>query len=175
MPGKAKRKKGSPPTVYWDTCVLLAWIKDEKRSAGQMENLHNVVTELHEGRMNMITAVTFTGESWESRLSDDARDKLEGLFNRSNIELVNIDERIGRLQSEIMEHYKAESKRDDRPPLCFADAQHLAAAIVYKVDEFHTFDLNDNKHCRGLLGLTGDVAGHGLTVCMPKTVQMGLL
>ena len=60
--------------------------------------------------MNMITAVTFTGESWESRLSDDAKDKLEGLFNRSNIELVNIDERIGRLQSEILEHYKAESR-----------------------------------------------------------------
>ena len=119
--------------------------------------------------------MTFTGESWESRLRDDAKDKLEGLFNRSNIELVNIDERISRLQSEIMEHYKAESKRDGRPPLCFADAQHLAAAIVYKVDEFHTFDRDDKDGCRGLLGLTGDVAGHGLTVCMPKTVQIGLL
>ena len=172
MPGKAKDK---PKTVYWDTCVILAWIKDEQRSAGQMEGLRGIATEIHENRMNMITSEAATSEIHEGSLSEDAKGKLEGVFCRSNTDRVNIDNRIGKKTSDILQFYRDLSRQDGRPKLCFADAQHLAAAIVYKVDEFHTFDRDDKKDCRGLLGLSGNVAGHSLVVCMPRTDQIGLL
>ena len=172
MPGKAKEKR---KTVYWDTCVILAWIKDEQRSAGQMEGLRGVATEIHENRMNMITSEAATSEIDEGSLSEEAKEKLEGVFSRSNTDRVNIDNRIGKKTSEILQYYRDLSRRDGRPRLCYADAQHLAAAIVYNVDEFHTFDRDDKNDCRGLLGLSGDVAGHSLVVCMPRTEQIGLL
>jgi hypothetical protein len=40
-----------------------------------------------------------------------------------------------------------------------------------RVDEFHTFDENDiskpSRAKRGLIGLSGNVAGHNLTICKP--------
>jgi hypothetical protein len=42
------------------------------------------------------------------------------------------------------------------------DAIHLATAILYRADEFHTFDDQ-------LIGLSGNVGGHRLIVCKPET------
>jgi hypothetical protein len=61
------------------------------------------------------------------------------------------------------------------------DAIHLATAIHYNADEFHTFDGSkprtprDKRYTRsGLLLLDGNVAGHGLTVCKPTADQYEL-
>jgi transposase-like protein len=40
------------------------------------------------------------------------------------------------------------------------DAIHLASAILHRADEFHTFD-------ETLIALSGNVAGHKLTICKP--------
>lgn len=40
------------------------------------------------------------------------------------------------------------------------DAIHLVTAILHRADEFHTFD-------ETLTALSGNVAGHRLTICKP--------
>jgi integrase len=50
-------------------------------------------------------------------------------------------------------------------------AKHLASAIHFEVDEFHTFD-EGKKGGRSLLSLDGDVAGHRLRICKPPVGQM---
>jgi hypothetical protein len=52
--------------------------------------------------------------------------------------------------------------------LSVPDAIHLATAIQYRVDEFHTFDGEGNSRYLGLLPLSGNVGGHKLTICKPK-------
>jgi hypothetical protein len=37
---------------------------------------------------------------------------------------------------------------------------HLATAIVYRVDEFHTFDSGGSGKSLGLLSVSGNVGGH---------------
>jgi len=167
--------KSRPPKVYWDTCILLAWIKDETREAGQMENLYSVAREIDDNNIIMLTSVVAYGEIFEADLTDEQRAKLEAVFDRTNTDVVNIDLRVGRRISEIRQFYLALSKQDGRPPICYADAEHLAAATVYKADEFHTFDRKDKDDCRALIGLGNSVAGYPLRVCMPQTEQRGLL
>jgi hypothetical protein len=47
------------------------------------------------------------------------------------------------------------------------DAIHLATALIYRADEFHTFDGKNGRNTLGLLPLSGDVGGHKLTICKP--------
>jgi hypothetical protein len=58
------------------------------------------------------------------------------------------------------------------------DALHLACAIRYRCLAFHTLDKNDSKKPskpkRGLLGLSGNVAGYALTIRKPQAVQSRL-
>jgi hypothetical protein len=36
---------GIKPIVYWDTCIWLAWIKNEKRDPGEMEGVQEQVDQ----------------------------------------------------------------------------------------------------------------------------------
>ena len=152
MPGKSKGKPRHL-RVYWDTSVILAWIKDETRKSPQMEGLYTVAEKIINNLMTMFTCVTAYGEIFEGDLTDDQRDKLRALFDRSNTDVVSIDGPVGRRIAEVRKFYKAQSKSDGKPEVCYADAEHLAAATVYKADEFHTFDRDDKGGCRGLLSL----------------------
>lgn len=173
--------KGKRQRVYWDTSVLLAWVKDENRGPGQMENLYGVADRILRNEVLMFTSATAFGEIYESSLTTAQKDKLSATFDRSNTTVVNIDVAVGRLAAEIRQFYSKLSKIDGRPPMCYADAEHLAAAIIYKADEFHTFDRDDKvgkdgiSGCRGLLGLGTEVAGYPLRVCMPVADQLGLV
>lgn len=174
---KSKRLK-----VYWDTCVIIAWVKDEHRKPGEMENLYAVAQDILNNRVVMFTGSTAFGEITQSSLTSAQLEKLNGLFSRSNTDVVNIDVPVATLTGEIKQYYRQSAKTDGKPPLCHADAEHLAAALIYSADEFHTFDRDDKwwdadnkKGCRGLLGLGDNVAGHPLKIRMPQAAQLGML
>lgn len=42
---------GKTPRRYWDTCVFLAWIKDEKRAPGEMEGIAEQAPEVDRGAL----------------------------------------------------------------------------------------------------------------------------
>jgi transposase-like protein len=45
---------------------------------------------------------------------------------------------------------------------------HLATGILYRVDEFHTFDEMGSSKSLGLIPLSGNVGGHRLKICKPE-------
>ena len=163
----------NPKIVYWDSCIFLAWLKNENRPEGEMANLMNVVQEIENGNLHLITSVITKAEVLLKRSGEGVADKFNTLFKRSNIDIVNVDERIATRAGEIREHYIEESETDKKPPLGFADTFHLATAIVLNASEFHTFDAG-KKEDRGLLDLSGNVAGFPLTIKKPSTVQLVL-
>ena len=91
------------------------------------------------------------------------------LFQRSNFQMINVDERIAAKASEIRNHYIEKAKREKGPSIRFADSLHLATAITSGASRFHTFDGSHEK--RGLLDLNGDVAGYPLVIEKPGTAQ----
>ena len=156
-------RKGKP-VYYWDSSVILAWISNESRKHGEMEGLAEIVRMVTNNDAIVITSVATRTEVLKADLSNDSQALFDRLFQRQNMEFKDITTPISDLASEILKHYKQANQKN----MSFADAQHLATAIIFKVDEVHTFD---EKH---MISMSGNVAGHTLKICKPKGKQTEL-
>jgi hypothetical protein len=76
--------------------------------------------------------------------------------------------------SELRDYYQRRRTIVGGPGLSTPDSVHLATAILYRVDEFHTFDERDKPGSLGLIPLSGDAAGHSLVICKPRVEQFVL-
>ena len=161
-----------PKVIYWDTCIFLAWLKGENRPEGEMADLMNVVREIDKKNFHLVTSVITKAEILFNRSGEGVATKFNDLFKRSNIKMINVDERIATKASEIREYYIEKSIREGKPSLGFADVLHLATAVTLNAFAFHTFDGGNRK--RGLLELSGDVAGFPLTIEKPHAGQREL-
>lgn len=161
------------PVLYWDTSVLLAWIKNEARAKREMDGVNDIAQAIHNNHFTLLTSVITETEVLESTLTDEAKAKFRDLFKRRNCQMVNLDQRITRLSSQIRDYYHQQKAIDGLPDLSTPDAIHLATAIHYKVKEFHTFDERDDpKKRRALIPLNGNVAGYNLVICKPPIPPM---
>lgn len=164
MPPSGKR------LIYWDSSVFLAWLKNEKREPGVMEGIEDVVQAVNAGKVNLCTSVVTQTEIFESRLSDDAREKFRAVFQRRNVVMINVDQKIATLASQIRDYYNQRSI-DIRVP----DSTHLATAILYKADELQTLDGSGSRpRPSDLISLSGNVAGHPLLIRVPMKDQLSL-
>lgn len=178
MSGKTK------PKIYWDTCVFLAWIQEEappKRKAGDMEGLERIITLVNRGEMLLFTSVLTHTEVLASKMEDGAKSRYSAVFQRPEIIEIAVDNPIAKLASEIRDFYiQAREKlpaeqREQALKVSTPDAIHLATAIHYGAEEFHTFDGDDEKKRDGLLRLGDNVATYALKVRKPDDKQLGLL
>ena len=156
----------SRATVYWDTCLFFALIKDEKRAdPNEMPGLYAVASEIDNGLINMVTSAVTLGEL--DTLKPEWLERLRKFLNRSNVDVVPLAPHMGERSGQLRAHYRALGK----PYLCREDSYHLATSIALNVAAFHTFDERDKKGCRGLLGLNGNVAGFPLRIMKPVGSQ----
>ena len=93
-------------------------------------------------------------------LTEDVREKFRALLKRKDIIPVNVDRAISSLAGQVRDYYRGKPKQ----VIGGMDALHLATAILYKVDEFHTFDTK-------LIRYSSNVAGHSLVICKPRSAQ----
>jgi predicted nucleic acid-binding protein len=168
---------GKDHIVYWDTCVFLAWMNDEKRPAGDMEGLGKIATLVERAEVILITSTITRAEILQSKTPSEAMKKYDTLMRRSNVVPQNVDLPIAKLTSELMDFYINSDFE-----LLTPDAIHLATALHYNAEEFHTFDgVDPNQKPRnkrytkcGLLSLNGNVAGRPLKVVRPSAEQYEL-
>jgi hypothetical protein len=86
-----------------------------------------------------------------------------------------MDSKIASLAHDIRDHYMVRKDEFDGKTLSTPDAIHLATAVLYRVDEFHTFDGGgSSSKSLGLIPLSGDVGGHKLMICKPQARNPGL-
>jgi predicted nucleic acid-binding protein len=108
-----------------------------------------------------------TVEVLQSRLPAGIPKLLEGLIKR--IIRVGMDTKVASLAHDIRDHYMARKDEFSGKTLSTPDAIHLATAILYRVDEFHTFDSgSSSSKTLGLIPLSGNVGGHRLIICKPQ-------
>jgi len=156
------------PIIYWDTCVLLAWIKDEARPNNEMDGVNDYAEKIHRNHITLITSVLTDAEILESTLDDSAKQRLEDFFKRPNCQKCEVDSKIIPLSSKIRDYYQQQKLNDGLPTLTLPDAIHLATAIHYEANAFHTFDeRNESRKRRALIPLNGNVAGYQLLICKP--------
>lgn len=149
---------GNNPLYYWDTCLFLAWLKDENRAiTGEMDGVRDIIERSKRRDCRLMTSVLTTVEVLQAKIPAGVDTLFAGVLKRTS--RIGVDIKISQLAHDIRNHVAKEGGNLKTP-----DAIHLATAILNRADEFHTFD-------EKLLGLNGNVAGHGLIVCKPKTVN----
>jgi len=162
------------PIYYWDTDVFLAWIKNEQRSPEDRSGIAEIAEKVHRNEAVLITSAFFLAELVECNLPAGTMDKIGQLFKRRNIQMKVTDQRVSTLASQIRNHYLEKRRLEGKKgTVSTPDAIHLATAIHYQVDEFHTYD-DGGKDGISILALNGDVAGHELIIRKPPVKQMRL-
>lgn len=159
--------RSGKPVYYWDTCIFLAWIQDEKRESGEMEGLSEIVSMVDAEECLILTSVNTRIEVLNSSLTQDGQEKFNGLFQHPSFTFADVSLPISEVASQIRDFYKRQTPQSMSVKV--PDAIHLGTAIIYReVDQFHTFDGDD------LLRFNGNVAGHKLVICKPSAKQKQL-
>ncbi|MCA3303891.1 MAG: PIN domain-containing protein [Roseomonas sp.] len=154
---------GADPIFYWDSCLFLAWIKDEERKSGEMDGVREVIARHRKREVKIITSTLTSVEVLQSKLPVGLERLIGDLMKR--IVRIGVDSKVASMAHDIRDYYARNASQTISTP----DAIHLATAILYRVTEFHTFD--DGKSSSkslGLLSLSGNVGGHRLTICKPQ-------
>lgn len=161
---------GSKTIYYWDTCLFLAWLKNETtRKAGEMDGIADVIDRFHKRRLSLITSVITITEISLAKIPAGLDTLLEDVMQRSNFTRVAVDIRVARLARDIRNYYLSRPEQYGNSTVTVPDAIHLATAILYRADEFQTFDAKDTPkyNALGLLPLSGNVGGHPLLITKP--------
>ncbi len=137
---------GTVDLYYWDSCIFMAWLKDEARKPGEMEGVRGVVARWNKGEVRIITSTIMLTEVTPAQIPEPALSVFDKALRRRTLKVVGV---------------------------ATPDALHLATAIIHEADEFHTFDGGDDNKTLGLLGLSGNVAGHKLKIDKPPQPPQG--
>lgn len=162
------------PTIYWDTSIFLALIKDENRPNGEMDGVYYFAHKIAQNEIILLTSTLINVEILQSTLSEEAKGRFNNLFKRRNCIQADPSIRIMQLASRIRDYYQ--NQKGDRT-LSTPDSIHLATAIQYGVNELHTFDENEDtsRGWRALIPLNGIVAGeYPLKICKPTIPPLPL-
>jgi predicted nucleic acid-binding protein len=162
--------KKPKPLIYWDACVFIAWLKNEKHDLGVLAGIEETVKGVDQFKINLMTSVVTRTEVLDCSLTEPQREEFRTIFNRPNVEMVAVDHRIADLSHEIRDYYHQQNNK-----LTTMDCHHLATAVNFSANEFHTMDGSGKKKTARLIPLSGVMAGkYPLTICLPYALQVGL-
>lgn len=151
---------------YWCSCAFILWL-DGKGNAQDVDGLEEIVREVESGQADLFTSAFTRTEVLKGKMTEAQRMTFKKLFQRRNVVQVDVTTRVLDLSERI---------RNWNAKISAADAIHLATAILYEADEFHTTDGGGKRKRAGdLLPLDGNVAGHPLKICKPQAQQLSLL
>lgn len=162
MPAKTKPKR---QRFYWDTCLVIAWLKDEVRLVPEeMHGLKRVMAAHERGDVLIITSIFTDLEILPSSLPPEAEGKLEAL--RARPEYFPMQEVTGPIiRAARALRVKA---TEEKKWVSLQDSIHLASAMAWGVDALHTFDGTGNKKkAKKLIPLSGLGWVEGLKICRP--------
>jgi predicted nucleic acid-binding protein len=163
-----------PKIYYWDACVYLAWLKEERKEHGDacIEALNQIAKDNFDRKNVIITSTLTFAEVLSSKLSEDAERRFRRSFRNGDHIAYDVDPPIAMKAREFRETFL---NKKGAKTLATPDAIHLATAAIYKADEVWTFDdgKKDSKHL-GLLELNGDGRVEKLVIKRPVLDQPGL-
>lgn len=163
------------PLFYWDACVFIAYLTDEQREQSEINGLIDVAEKINSGEVRLVTSTLTHAEVLNSTLSKDEQEKFDSIMKRRNVEWADTSVRVWKLTHDIRDFYKQKQAQDNLKTLTTTDAVHLATAILYKVNELHTFDEKDNKKRRALIPLSGMVANkYPIVIKKPSMAQQSM-
>jgi predicted nucleic acid-binding protein len=140
-------------TFYWDACVFLAAVNGEP---GRLQNIEAMMDAASKGEIVILTStlskveVAFgASEQQQKALDADVEAKIDELWSTgSPVKLVEFHELLADDARRLIRLGLSRGWS-----LRSADAVHLATAMRYRADSFHTYDTKLPKYS-GQIGIT---------------------
>lgn len=168
---------GKQRKLYWDTCVFLAWFKQETCWPSEvMDGMAQTMDEWRNGSLLLVTSSITLLEVLSSNLTIDQKNVISKTLSHRNVQVMDCDRRVSAKAAVIREFYDDRVFQPDGQVksgriIGMGDAIHLATALHYNVLDFQTLD-GSGKHKRkfSLLDLDGSIAGARLSIKLPKFI-----
>lgn len=149
-----------PKKVYWDTCVWISLINGER---GRLPCCQYIIDEARARNLQIWTSAFTLAEVFKvvtdgkgASLSEVNDSVLEQYVEQDFVVIAQVDYDVGvQARRLLRKHPKL------RKP---SDAVHLATAVLYNLDEFHTYD---EANLLALSGMIHRQDGTALTICKP--------
>ncbi len=153
-----------PRRIYWDSCIFISHITDEKRNnPAEISGINDVVKDVDSNKIILITSVVSRVEVLRDLGKE--RDKFINVLKSPNIQEIEVSKSIAQMAGDIRHQFQEASICKLNTP----DAIYLATALYSKVDEFHTFDGEGEQP--GLINLDGHEVLKGLKITRPHSKQ----
>ena len=148
--------------IYWDACAWLGLLNGEQEKRAALEH---VWEKAKKGDIQIWTSAFCIAEvyrlkcekQWAS-LCEENDAKIENMFNQDFVRIVQVDIEIAKLAKRLLRFHEKLNKP--------SDAIHLATAVFWDLDQFHTYDGSD---LLGLSVITND--GRPLNICKPDMID----
>ncbi len=155
---------GDQKKVYWDACAWLGLLNGETEKSHALEIVWNGAEK---GDIQIWTSTFCIAEVFKvkcekdwTKLSPENDDKINNMFNQPFVELVQVDLEIAQLAKKLLRTHETLKKP--------SDAIHLATAVAWDLEQFHTYDGCD------LLKLDGEITtdnGNQIIICKPDKIN----
>ncbi|MEL7685493.1 PIN domain-containing protein [Citromicrobium bathyomarinum] len=148
--------------VYWDACAWLGLISGEPDKATELEV---VWRKAERGEVEIWTSAFCIAEVYKVKcekgrigLSPEYDAQIDNLFDQDFVHVTQVDIAVARLAKKML--------RGDNKLKKPSDGIHLATAMIWNVDQLHTYDDSD------LLGLAvSRLDGEPLEICRPDMID----
>ena len=78
-------------SIYWDTCIFLAWIKNEERvNPDDMQGVYELATKFDMGQVDIVTSVITITEILQTTISEEQYNNFKRLYSKRNFLLVDV-------------------------------------------------------------------------------------
>lgn len=156
--------KTGPNKVYWDTCIILAWFKDETSTWGRgvMDAIAQQLSDAAAGKLVLFTSSLTRAELLSMQNGSADRSRVSDVFDSGRILEYDVTVPIAKKAAAIRNWSIAKGSKLKTP-----DAIHLATAIIGGADPFYTLDGNGEEKRRKLIPLSGNVDNSPLTIMAP--------
>ena len=125
---------GDRPLYYWDTCLFLAWLKDEERRTGEMDGVRELVERSRRREVRIMTSALTLVEVLSSKIPVGFDTLFANLLKR--ITRVSMDIKVAAIAHDLRDYYSIRQAEFGNKTLSTPDAIHLATAILYRADRF---------------------------------------
>ncbi len=160
---------GKIPTYYWDTCIYLAWLKQEDLNKDHLPFIERLIKDNDQGQnviiTSTITMIEVLSVGLTEKMEQTFRDWMRPQKFRARFDVdPKVSLRARMLRESVLEIEK-------KTTLTTPDAIHVATAILYGANAMHTFDdgrkKSGGKKGVSLLDLNGREDVGSLKICKP--------
>jgi len=120
--------KSGNPIYYWDSSVIIAYLKGENRPPGEMGGLYAIARAINSGNASLLVSTLVRVEVLDSTLRPGVGEKFRNFLTRSNVQEQAVDHYIANLAHDIRNYYLARDLR-----LCICPFALLRVSFHYKL------------------------------------------